>query len=654
MPDLNYDMNIKVNIALVFTDESEKTIQRLNELGKAMADFSKFALSGAASVDAVNKSVGDTGKVVVDSAAMLKQFNDSMGITAANQKEFAELNKRTAIGLRMQTLALQTMSIGQKKADKTLQDFEDSLSQFKVDPTADRLQKVTSQFKDLDGNTISAAAAIDRIGKVFGRAGPLLSIDAFAGLKESFGGDMGQVVTYISQLDEALGGINGRIQFLQNLMLTNPALVEEWAASMSKANLEMYKLNMASQMAIGQIGAMNLAWMDLGRTFFWTGLGTMFALMTIQRISRSGVQMEANELSLTRSLQAEQEAQEKLNRYRNAGITSGKAYTAAAMEAREATMARKLSEDRLRDSILSHNLSMLQLAFGTVPTVIRTTVDLYRESMKLFMANVLNTQATKQLTQTTLAGGVANKVATVSVWGFTMSTTAATIAVAALTAAMTLGVSVLMMYLGSLEATSSIENANREFSKLKNTMTVSHSPALYEVFGIIGQEMDRTSVSMSKYSQNARRVSTSLSTLKSMNDQFTASLKTAQEEIQASHFNNVERLMADVVYPSQLGPFNKTPMYTGPTPLYGAGGMLPKMASTPSSMGIGNMAGFNTSPLTSMISSNGNMLQRGTSIGSIPGNAKSITININGPVTVKDESDIDKLSNRIVSAISRR
>ena len=144
-------------------------------------------------------------------------------------------------------------------------------------------------------------------------------------------------------------------------------------AKMLKQKNEAIMVSTAVSHAVGVTGE---AWRMLGRSVFWTGLGMMFIVMSLQRVNRAlyGITLAAR--SVIRAQRSLREAQREYTRtVLEFGRTSPEARAAyeRILDAQEAV---EYAQIRAREANENYINSLLMLIFGTVPTAIRSFSDL--------------------------------------------------------------------------------------------------------------------------------------------------------------------------------------------------------------------------------------------------------------------------------------
>jgi len=174
------------------------------------------------------------------------------------------------------------------------------------------------------------------------------------------------------------------------------------------------------------------------------------------------------------------EIRERYNQLVNAGITSGRRYQEIYLDLREAELAVALAQERLRITTINQMFAWAMLAFGTLPTLIRSTSDLFLNLLRLNYAQVEEGKTAWQAMLGLIAEKAAMDSATASTETFSIALKEAATTTIFLTAgltALTLGLSFLI---SKLMIDRQMRRVREEMEKLGLALTQPHSPSLIE------------------------------------------------------------------------------------------------------------------------------------------------------------------------------
>lgn len=453
--------DIEIGIDIVLTSKARKTISQLNDLSRAIEKLQSMSFKTTDGAEAMSKGMIRIGETTVRTGEILRGYLDLMGEAGVDfdklGKDVTQVNK--IIAAHNTRVRLGNMVLDQ---------FGKAMKQVAFAPT-------TKGFEDM-------AEELDKF-RVYGDLG----IDVLTRLSRSF----------------RQAGIKIPVEQFRTMDIAlkrNSKELLQWAYKYGTgANLVNQRLAQVRDMnraVVATFGPMGMAVMDAAQTFFWLGLGTMFAMMSLARFKRSALAVESSNLGLLRSGMSLIRAQQELERYQMAGIVTGTRYAEALFSVKDASMGAKLAEDRLRQSIENRNLSMLMMVFGTMPTLIRSATDIFRISLKLTIARQLETEATWQQ----VVANMILKNSELSVAAATELVNATLMKTIILVGALTLGASALVMALGALSTKMAIDkqmaSANRELAEMRELMTATHSPPLFESFKIMGENISYLTTSL--------------------------------------------------------------------------------------------------------------------------------------------------------------
>ena len=252
----------------------------------------------------------------------------------------------------------------------------------------------------------------------------------------------------------------------------------------------LYNVNQMFSTQKAIISSTGIAYANLANTLFWTGLGAMFATMSLMRAQRSELAVESATLSLSRAYVGAYKAQETYNLYLEAGITEGYEYTLALASVRESNLQVKYAQDQLTTSIINSNLSWLQLVYGTFPTLIRTTTELFNSVLLLAAAEGTETK-TAMLAAAKTSGLIGVMGVGIPITNaFSISIGTLSLALGALFIAIPIITTILAMASAEQEAAKRTKDLEKELRSLGITITEPGSPPLYKVFGVIGDQIN--------------------------------------------------------------------------------------------------------------------------------------------------------------------
>jgi hypothetical protein len=146
-----------------------------------------------------------------------------------------------------------------------------------------------------------------------------------------------------------------------------------------------------------QIGAIGQGWRMVGRAAFWAGLGTMFVTMSIARANRA---LHAITLAYRTLSRVQEDVKESQEEYRRAVMLYGKSSEEAknaARALRDAYDRLEMAQLRVREAHEGWNLTLLMLALGTIPTLIRGASDLVTSIRYLAASMFMNRIITEDM-----------------------------------------------------------------------------------------------------------------------------------------------------------------------------------------------------------------------------------------------------------------
>ena len=447
------DISIGINIELV--GKSSKTVDTLNDLNRTLQALQKFSVRATAGFTGVSAGMVNIGDTVVRSSDILEGFLTRMGELDIDLDKVGKSATQVRKAISVYNTSL---SAGRMIMDM----FGRSLTQVAWDPTEEGLRNISTELETFRVNGKLGVDVVNQMAKAFGRAGVRIPVDK------------------IREMDTALEG--------------NSEQLVKWAVNFSQStDIVTERLRAVSDMnrtVTATFGPMGVAIMDAANTFFWFGLGSMFTVMSLMRLSRAVLTIKSSNLSLVRANIRLLETQQELNRYQMAGIFTGRAYARVAIGVREATLAQELAEDRLKQAIQNRIFSYMQLAFGTLPTIIRASTDIFRISLMLAVAKNTETNATWQqviatkiLSAEQLAQANVQELVNAALIRTIVLTAGATFGLTALTAA-------VGMFISKAAITRQLADVNTEFEEMRKLIVEPGSPPLFESFRIMGKNID--------------------------------------------------------------------------------------------------------------------------------------------------------------------
>ncbi len=167
-------------------------------------------------------------------------------------------------------------------------------------------------------------------------------------------------------------------------------------ASEAKKKLleEIERNNLAFQEYKVKVGQVGEAYKMLANAGLWVGLSFMFSTMSLNRALTSSTQVQSATLSLRKALMSERDTADKLTEAIGTyGKTSREAMLAS-FDMEDATLNVKLSQDKLKDSIINSAMVWVQYFTGMVPTVFAASFQMASAYMYLQSAKKQDTSAT--------------------------------------------------------------------------------------------------------------------------------------------------------------------------------------------------------------------------------------------------------------------
>jgi len=380
-----------------------------------------------------------------------------------------------------------------------------------------RLSGPKDELKETERRALATFGGIDVLRRGLERVVPRMTAEQFEELKRSF-------PSFAPMIEE----------------------VRYAAIGTEKLSEKLGLLNVTNKIVAASFSPVSRAIYDLGRSFFWVGLGTMFSLMSFARLQRSVIQVESAQLSYLRALRNLDQAQKEYSETQLWGASTSEEALDAALNLKEAQLGVSLAQDRITQTTQANTLALLMFAFGTVPTALRAILDLWVGVMKLVVArnveglsidqimakyaglnvsqagvavttdamkiaqagaagtasDLMGAQAGTFIVSTALAGAEAGAADTTTDLagaqaGATITTTALAGSslvlygiISALTIAATLGVAAFMSWKAMESAKKTIADMEKEFKKLKEILGPT-SPALWEEIDMVGSSMNR-------------------------------------------------------------------------------------------------------------------------------------------------------------------
>lgn len=377
-----------------------------------------------------------------------------------------------------------------------------------VKPSEEEIRLFNDQLNKLKESGIDTNLVFEELSRGFARAGPRIPADLLKGIYETTGPE--RFTDAVKEIQNAMRSTSAEsLMYAGAIKEGIPALVQS-IQKHKEAEIELTKYRLATQMAMGSIGALGMTLMDFSRTLFWIGLGSMFAMMSLSRLSKSYLQVESAQMQVIRAQVSLEDAQERLQKYYDAGITSGKGFRNAQLEVMEATLATKLAEDRLSQSIEQNWYNWLMLVFGTFPTVIRGFVDLFSVSARV--AQVLELQGNMSLIAgiKNLISGQLTEQGSIGFEIFNAAAIKTFVLLSAITFGLTLLIAVVSYFISKWQIESMIEDTNKQLEKLGyNLNKRRHSPTLVESFKNLAKDSKDASESVMKLAKANDMISAS-------------------------------------------------------------------------------------------------------------------------------------------------
>jgi len=197
------------------------------------------------------------------------------------------------------------------------------------------------------------------------------------------------------------------------------------------------------RMAAGNL-AVTRTWRMVGREIFWTGLGSMFLVMSLARARRAVVNLDRSQRSWRDSIEDAKEAQRDLtSTLREWGPASEEARDANRRYERSLENVR-YAEEAVRSAAEQQMYAWMMLALGYAPTVIRAIFSVTGLLWEQFIAS---TMAATGLDRTGVAAAMASGqltmhipilgIAITSYWQLAAAVAAATVGISLLVAGIT-------------------------------------------------------------------------------------------------------------------------------------------------------------------------------------------------------------------------
>jgi len=437
--------DITIGVELKLVGESERTIARLNELSRTLQALSGVSTGATKRMEEIGKGAIRIGDEVVKLADIFEHFR-----RAIPKDDVKRLNE----GLRAARAYIRASRLEWALSDLAVEKYSRSLGNllFTGQATEDQIKSLAAELENFKVEGQFSAQMLNILSKGFRKAGLSVPITVLQ--------EMAQRLNYNT---EAI--IKWANEFIQ---------------SQRKVATSLWMIQNVNRRVLATLGPTRMALLQLGQTMFWMGLGTMFFYMSLARLHRSFLSVRSAQLSLLRATVRLAEIRERYNRLVNAGITSGRQFQETYIDLREAELAVALAEERLRITTINQMFAWAMLAFGTLPTLIRSTSDLFLNLLRLNYAQVEEGKTAWQAMVSLIAEKAAMDSATVSTEAFSIALKEAATTTIFLTAgltALTLGLSFLI---SKLMIDRQMRRVREEMEKLGLALTQPHSPSLIE------------------------------------------------------------------------------------------------------------------------------------------------------------------------------
>jgi len=281
-------------------------------------------------------------------------------------------------------------------------------------------------------------------------------------------------------LGEALKLNRREFKEFENILITSgvePAKQYAQQVSYNKDRLLEWKQSVVDFNAM--LGRQGRALQMLTRTIFWVGLGSMFIMMSWSRMRRSALSLQSTMLTLKRAYITQGESQQELNEITAVYGKSSVEAKRAMIDLEMANMRVKQSEEALRMAEEQRIYTQMMWVFGSVPTYIRSAVDVSKALWFLFFAKQINVSANKDQATSSITSAIMTRLlgdaAMYSSTKFWMLATA----IGAVTFGLNIALSLLAQHVAFAEASRNIKKMQKEAAEL-TSIYEGQSPGLLD------------------------------------------------------------------------------------------------------------------------------------------------------------------------------
>lgn len=478
------DIEIGIDIRLV--GESEKTVDALNKLSSNLRQLGRLSTGFTKATERATSGQWKFGDALVNVDKILQETGWALDMSEEKVKDLqkASRNINAVLGFQRAVLAADRHEFNM--LGESVKDFAGA-----TQPTLHQLGSISERLDKLQEDGKLSAQVFQQISRGFSQAGIRMSVPFIQAVKGMSASNM-EFMRDLRSLADTFRASTPEARHMARIFESQgiPGL-RAYAEQQEAVEDGMWQIRQVMRQTATTLGPVNMAWRQLGRTFFWTGLGTMFMYMSLSRVQRLALGVKTSQLSLLRAQLSYNDALERVNRLRQYGIVTGRAYQDAQIQLMESTLGLKLAEDRVRSAVQQRVYGYLQLIYGVVPTIIRTYTEMQVASVQLSIAQSMEASAATMAAAAGLEHAGAQAIEATA----TGVSTAALMAKAKALAFVTFGVNILVGALASMyaEAAASerIAEMTEEMNKLGIVITKPSSPPLYKSFEIMAENMQQ-------------------------------------------------------------------------------------------------------------------------------------------------------------------
>ncbi len=379
------DIIIGIDVQLV--GESKDTIEALSNLNKVLSRLAKVTVVAKDGMVDLGRGAIDVSGAIKTVRDMAEEFRKAMKMSDEDRKAFLQDIADIAAAAEILKTRTQGLNIVAQEWTRNLQDFI-------LAPTPEKIEDMAIQIQEFSRAGMKASEIVKVFATAFRGIGKAIPSILWQQLGPYLIEKPKEALPKILAIGEAFQLVGSKARMMHVWETKGIDGLVEFAQTQALVNRRNREIADSQRMVTASLGKGMMAVRDLSRSFFWAGLGAMFAAMSYARYKNRILAMQSAELSYIRSLNNAKEAERALMDLTDKGIISGREYADAALSLKEANLQVAYSEERVTQMGIQKNLAWIMFVTGTVPTAIRALNDLWSGTLKLIGALSEETLAT--------------------------------------------------------------------------------------------------------------------------------------------------------------------------------------------------------------------------------------------------------------------